>query len=158
MLIPVCKPDAAGRPLYPLAHAKGQPLPLLSYHPSLMLGNVLEWHLSRRMPRDQFYRVFTADFAEVLYPHVLQGVGVAWLPRRLVPQRNSRWRCAAIAITGRPRHCSISCGNAWRKVPFRHWWSIPRASFSARNERLPFRQDVLPYWLPDEYFRSLSWP
>ena len=59
-------------------------MPLLSYHPNLMLGNVLEWHLSRRAPRNQFNRVFTADFAEALYAHVLQGVGVAWLPRRLV--------------------------------------------------------------------------
>ena len=84
ILIPVCKPDAAGRPLFPLTHTGCQPLPLLSYHPNLMMGNVLEWHLSRAADRYYFSRVFMADFAEALFEHVLQGVGVAWLPKRLV--------------------------------------------------------------------------
>ena len=84
ILIPVCKPDAAGRPLFPLTHTGCQPLPLLSYHPNLMMGNVLEWHLSRAANRYHFSRVFMADFAEALFEHVLQGVGVAWLPKRLV--------------------------------------------------------------------------
>ena len=83
-LIPVCQPDAVGRPLFSLERSQKAPLPLLSYHPSLMMGNVLERHLSRMGDRYRFRRVFMADFAEALFEHVLHGVGVAWLPKRLV--------------------------------------------------------------------------
>lgn len=83
-LVPVCKPDAAGRPLFSLKKASRQPLPLLSYHRNLMMGNVLDWHLSASAGHERFRRVFMADFAEALLEPVRQGVGIAWLPQRLV--------------------------------------------------------------------------
>ncbi len=83
-LIPVSRPDASGRPLFPLARARKQALPLLSYHRNLMMGNVLDRHLSGAAGHYHFQRVFMADFAEALIEPVHQGVGVAWLPQRLV--------------------------------------------------------------------------
>lgn len=84
-LVPVCQPDSLGKARFPLAAASPQrPLPLLSYHRNLMMGNVLDWHLMRSADRASFQHVFVADFAEALLEPVLQGIGVAWLPRRLV--------------------------------------------------------------------------
>lgn len=49
-----------------------------------MMGNVLDRHLLERGDRYHLQRTLTADFAEALLEHVHQGLGVAWLPRRLI--------------------------------------------------------------------------
>ena len=82
-LVPVCRP-VAGIPRFTLPGSPKAPVPLLSYLPTLMMGNVLDMHLLERGDTYHLQRVLTADFAEALLEHVLQGLGVAWLPRRLI--------------------------------------------------------------------------
>lgn len=126
-LIPVCKPDAAGRPLFPLAGG-GRTLPLLAYHRNLMMGNVLDWHLARRSDAARFRRVFVADFAEALLEPVQQGVGLAWLPQRLVD--------AALA-TGR----LVNAGGVGDEIPL---------------EVRCFRHRSSPKGLLDQFWRCLA--
>ena len=85
VLIPVCKPDASGNnPLFRLPGTKRRPLPLLSYLPTLMMGKVLDRHLLKKADSYRLQRVLVGDFAEALLEHVHRGLGVAWLPRRLI--------------------------------------------------------------------------
>jgi len=86
VLIPVCKPDASGNPLFRLPGTQRNPLPLLTYLPTLMMGNVLDMHLLKHADTYHVHRVLVADFAEALLEHAFQGVGIAWLPQRLVAE------------------------------------------------------------------------
>lgn len=83
-LIPVCRAEAGGKPRFSLPGSPKVPVPLLSYLPTLMMGNVLDMHLLERGDSYHLQRTLTADFAEALLEHVHQGLGVAWLPRRLI--------------------------------------------------------------------------
>lgn len=91
-LIPVCRPDVSGTPLHVLPGTRSKPVPLLSYLPTLMMGNVLDMHLLDRGDTYHLQRTLTADFAEALLEHVHQGLGVAWLPRRLIADDLARGR------------------------------------------------------------------
>ena len=83
-LIPVCRRSASGEALFALPGTPRKPVPLLSYLPTLMMGNVLDMHLLDRGDTYHLQRMLTGDFAEALLEHVHQGLGVAWLPRRLI--------------------------------------------------------------------------
>ena len=83
-LIPVSSAAAPGRPRYRLPGEPRRPLPLLSYLPTLMMGNVLDRHLLEHGAAYYLQRTLTADFAEALLEHVHHGLGLAWLPRRLI--------------------------------------------------------------------------
>lgn len=83
-LIPVSCAAAPGKPRYSLPGERRRPLPLLSYMPTLMMGNVLDRHLLERGDSYHLQRTLTADFAEALLEHVHHGLGLAWLPRRLI--------------------------------------------------------------------------
>ena len=83
-LIPVCRRSASGKPVFALPGTPRKPVPLLSYLPTLMMGNVLDMHLLDRGDTYHLQRMLTGDFAEALLEHVHQGLGVAWLPRRLI--------------------------------------------------------------------------
>jgi DNA-binding transcriptional LysR family regulator len=86
VMIPVSQPDARGRPRFSLPGTGKAPLPLLSYSPTLMMGNVLNRHLLEHAERYHVNLVLVADFAEALLEHVVQGVGIAWLPQHLAKQ------------------------------------------------------------------------
>lgn len=83
-LVPVCRPEIGGKPRFALPGSPTAPVPLLSYLPTLMMGNVLDMHLLERGDTYHLQRTLTADFAEALLEHVHRGLGVAWLPRRLI--------------------------------------------------------------------------
>ena len=91
-LIPVCCSGTAGKPLHMLPGTARKPVPLLSYLPTLMMGNVLDMHLLDRGDSYHLQRTLTADFAEALLEHVYRGLGVAWLPRRLIGEDLARGR------------------------------------------------------------------
>ena len=72
-----------GKPPFPLPGSPKTPVPLLSYLPTLMMGNALDMHLLERGDTYHLQRVLTADFAEALLEHAFLGEGIAWLPQRL---------------------------------------------------------------------------
>jgi DNA-binding transcriptional LysR family regulator len=86
VMVPVSQPDARGRPRFSLPGSRLAPLPLLSYSPTLMMGNVLNRHLLKHADCYHVNLVLVADFAEALLEHVVQGAGIAWLPQHLAQQ------------------------------------------------------------------------
>ena len=103
-LLPVCAPDAQGRPLYGLPSA--QPLPLLAYGEASALGRILAGAMARRQdPALQRWRactpsvVFTAHNAFLLRAMALEGRGLAWLPQSLV---QAELDSARLCLAGEP--------------------------------------------------------
>ncbi|MFT5113310.1 MAG: DNA-binding transcriptional LysR family regulator [Parasphingorhabdus sp.] len=77
-LVPVSKCDSSGQPLWQLADAASQPVPLLAYASGSFLGAVVQRQIANH---DFNLDVRHVDaFAESLKSLVLQGVGMAWLP------------------------------------------------------------------------------
>jgi len=81
-LMPVCAPTPNGRAACPLTDDLGA-TPLLGYSEASALGRILRHQLFARCDVNE---VFTAHHAVLLKAMVLQGRGVAWLPRSLVAQ------------------------------------------------------------------------
>jgi DNA-binding transcriptional LysR family regulator len=96
MLIPVSAPDATGRPLHPLAPARGASLPLLTYSAESGLGRILREVRGAALERYPSHSVFTAHLASVLRTMALDGRGMAWLPQSLIGDD---------LVSGRLRQC-----------------------------------------------------
>ncbi len=85
-LIPVCKPDEFGEPLYRLIEGRLRNLPLLSYPPETFFGRICNG-LIRFRPSDPCFNVLVQSaHARVLHSLALDGMGVAWLPERCVKE------------------------------------------------------------------------
>jgi len=87
ILLPVVAADAKGRPRFKLAPANAAtPTPWLGFSQSLTLRGVLAKHLAG-LPRKVALRmVYEADSYESIHEMARRGVGVAWLPLRLVQE------------------------------------------------------------------------
>ena len=87
VLVPVCAPDADGRPRHALNPAASEaPLPLLSYSEESGLGRILRDVHGVALDRLRAQSVFTAHLASVLRSMALEGRGLAWLPRSLIAE------------------------------------------------------------------------
>lgn len=82
MLLPVARPGIAGTPPWRLAASIPHGLPVLGYSEASGLGRILRQHLPAAF-RDH-PAVFSAQHAELLRTMVLDGRGLAWLPRSLI--------------------------------------------------------------------------
>lgn len=97
-LLPVCKPSAAGRPLFRLqAKARGAPLPVLAYTEASGMGRVMREVIAPRLEALPCRRVFSAHLASVLRSMALDGRGIAWLPRTLVDEDLAAGRLVSAA-------------------------------------------------------------
>lgn len=83
-LIAVSRPDARGRPLHRLGQAAKQTVPVLSYTEESGLGRIAREVLGHRFETTSTQVVFTAHSASVLRSMVVDGRGLAWLPKSLV--------------------------------------------------------------------------
>ncbi len=85
-LLAVSAPLPNGQPRHALPGSAENPVPCLSFAPSLALAQILQdAHVRSRLPLH--LRVITeSDFAESLHEQALQGSGVAWLPHALVAE------------------------------------------------------------------------
>lgn len=86
-LLPVSSPTADGQPLHRLqkgpAHGS---VPLLAYSDASGMGRIVRAVLGRKLEAMPCHVVFTAHLASVLRSMVLDGRGIAWLPRSLVEE------------------------------------------------------------------------
>jgi DNA-binding transcriptional LysR family regulator len=116
-LLPVCAPDAQGRPRFeldapPRRGAKAA-LPMLAYSAESGLGRVLRSLHGAALEAPGREVVFTAHLATVLRSLALEGRGLAFLPAslvrddlaagRLVPAGGARWTIALSVRLHRPR-------------------------------------------------------
>ena len=79
-LVPVCKPDESGAPMYRLSEAKLRHLPLLAYPPETFFGRICNG-LIRFRPSDPCFNVVVqSGQARILHSLAKEGAGIAWLP------------------------------------------------------------------------------
>ncbi len=87
-LVAVCSPRADGTALHALPGSAKQPVPTLSYTPTLALAQVLQDGIQRQVQKSMqplhLNTLFESDFAESLHEQALQGAGMGWLPLSLV--------------------------------------------------------------------------
>lgn len=84
-LIPVCAPDAAGRPLFSLdaSLASATPVSFLGYADECSLGWALD-HALLSLPALKLARYHQSSLADGLRAMALSRLGVAWLPETMV--------------------------------------------------------------------------
>ncbi len=87
VLIPVSAPDAEGKPRHTLLGGTVEaPTHVLSYSTESGLGRILREVHGAALDRHSAQNVFTAHLASVLRTMVLDGRGLAWLPRTLIAE------------------------------------------------------------------------
>ncbi|RTR05112.1 LysR substrate-binding domain-containing protein [Halomonas nitroreducens] len=77
-MLPVCLPDAQGRPRFPLEG--NESVPYLSYTQGAFLGRSVRMLLKNDPLRLRLRTVYETAMAEGLKGMVLQGMGMAWIP------------------------------------------------------------------------------
>ncbi len=93
-LVPVCKADEFGEPLYRLSEGRVRHLPLLSYPPETFFGRICNG-LIRFRPSDPCFNVLVqSSNARILQAMALDGIGIAWLPERCAKDDLSAGRLA----------------------------------------------------------------
>ena len=85
-LIPVSAPDADGDARHRLPAGRGSAVPLLDYSEESGLGRIVRAVWGAELAKLPVQPVFTAHLASVLRTMVLEGRGLAWLPRTLIAQ------------------------------------------------------------------------
>ena len=85
-LVPVCRPDESGAPMYRLTEAKLRHLPILSYPPETFFGRICNG-LIRFRPSDPCFNVVAqSPQARILHALAREGAGIAWLPEHGIKQ------------------------------------------------------------------------
>ncbi|ACL58592.1 LysR family transcriptional regulator [Methylobacterium nodulans] len=92
LLVPVCAPDAAGAPLWPLPGPPGAPTRLLAYSQASGLGRILAAREADRPSGTALETVFTSHLAATLMSMAREGHGLAWLPLTLAEEDLARGR------------------------------------------------------------------
>lgn len=100
--MPVCRPNERSAPAFRLPGTANRPLPLISYTETSYFGRCLALLLGQASATPALQLHYESDMAEVLKKLVMEGEGVAWLPRssiiselesgELVPAGRSGWQ------------------------------------------------------------------
>lgn len=85
VLLPVSSMGPNGQPLHRLDQ-RTKAAPLLVYSAESGLGNILHKTIDSELAELQTQAVFTAHLASVLRTMAIEGRGIAWLPRSLIPE------------------------------------------------------------------------
>ncbi|MBI0330644.1 LysR substrate-binding domain-containing protein [Burkholderia plantarii] len=83
-LLPVSRPTPRAAPLFRLPGTAKQPLPLISYTDTSYFGRCQALLLARARTAPTLRLHYESDMAEVLKKLVIEGEGLAWLPRSAV--------------------------------------------------------------------------
>ena len=102
MLVPVCKADADGEPLFDLAARKSVAIPYLRYGAGAPMNQHIDPIVEKYGLGSRLQVVYANSMAGALRIRAREGVGIAWLPQSLispdleaglvVPLGNARWR------------------------------------------------------------------
>jgi LysR family transcriptional regulator, hypochlorite-specific transcription factor HypT len=89
-LVPLSAPDKQGRPRYSLARSAKSAVPILAYSAESGIGRLVRTLRGAALDGLSTQPALTAHLATVLRTMVLDGRGVAWLPRSLVAEELTR--------------------------------------------------------------------
>ena len=81
-LVPVCAPDETGKPTFDCDSDKS--LPLISYGRATPLGRLFERDVRPKLSSQNIQLIYENSMSSTLRNWTLKGVGVCWLPRRLI--------------------------------------------------------------------------
>ena len=84
VLMPVCKPNERGNPIYRLSTAGTRALPMISYTETSYFGRCLAFLLKRMKVPPKLESHYESDMAELVKKMAVAGEGIAWLPRSAV--------------------------------------------------------------------------
>jgi len=100
--MPVCKPNQRSAPAFRLPGTNDRPLPLISYTETSYFGRCLAVLLGHADTAPALHIHYESDMSEVVKKLVLEGEGLAWLPRSsiaaeldtgdLVPAGRAEWQ------------------------------------------------------------------
>lgn len=79
-LIPVCKPDGNGKPMFNLDDPSQRVLPFLSYPQDIYLDRCVKRLLDDAPHHVELQKAFESPLADSLKIMALQGMGIAWVP------------------------------------------------------------------------------
>ncbi len=99
-VLPVCAPDAHGRPLYDLEARGEAPLPYLCYTPDSFLGRVVEVIVGREGIAARLDFRYENSMSEALKAAALEQQGLAWMPESAIRREVAEGRLVA---AGGPR-------------------------------------------------------
>lgn len=87
-LVCVATATARGGPAFrlqkPKAGTRPTPVPMIAYAETLTMGRMVNQEISRRKLAGSLDVIAVSDFAESVHEMVRQGMGLAWLPARLI--------------------------------------------------------------------------
>jgi DNA-binding transcriptional LysR family regulator len=93
-LVPICAPDADGRPRWSL---QNRATPHLAYSPASGLGRILAARQAENEEALKLETVFTSHLAATLMTMAREGHGLAWLPQSLAEDDLTRLRLVRAA-------------------------------------------------------------
>lgn len=96
VLIPVCTADLAAEEFYVLPSSMESPLPYISYMPGSAMSNLINRASTRRKHPFHLKPVIETGSAEAIKSFVLNGFGMAWLPRMAIKEELETGRLAEI--------------------------------------------------------------
>lgn len=79
-LVPVCRGDEEGNPLFDLDAPCQSKLPYLGYPKEIYLGRCVEQLLRQRPQPVELHQAFESPLADSLKVMAMQGMGIAWVP------------------------------------------------------------------------------
>ncbi len=107
-LVPVTALGAGGRRIHTLEPRRGESVALLEYSNDSGIGRLTRGVLSEGLSSLKTSVVFTAHLASVLRTMVLDGRGIAWLPRTLIDEDLSS--CRLVVATEDVARWSVETG------------------------------------------------
>ena len=123
-LVPICAPNADGKPIFECDSART--LPLISYGKSTPLGKLFETHLRPKLVSQNIQLIYENSMSSTLLNWALKGVGVCWLPSRLVKTEITNGH---LVLAGDERFCV----------------DLNISLFSQRNARFGLINDIWNY-------------
>lgn len=130
-LIPVCKADEHGMPLYSLNNEDDASIPYLSYSKEVYFNRCVDNRLKNSNNNKKLNQVFESSMADSLKAMAMQGLGLAWVPTfaitnelkqgSLVVCGEESWNIPLTICVYRCNHSlSDSAENLWNVLQ-QHW-------------------------------------
>lgn len=136
-LLPVCRADDSGGPLFDLDDGNTTEVPYLAYPQEIFLGRCVTELLAHQPRHIALQQVFESPLADSLKVMALQGMGVAWVPDFsiqqelkqgfLVPCGGSMWqKTLKVYLYRCKRPVSDGVEGLWRVL--QHRYALPENS------------------------------
>jgi DNA-binding transcriptional LysR family regulator len=96
LMLPVSAPDARGAARYQLSYSSTSPTPWLAFSSSLTLRGILAKHMAELPRKIALHMVYQCDSYDSILEMAIRGIGLAWLPERLVREEIQRGRLLVV--------------------------------------------------------------